>query len=132
MEMEREPDFRYDRAPQPAFNLNTGVSITVLIAVLGYGTWLGNQFSDVRTSFSKMEIQRITDNAEHAKDIAKLEVSISEARRETADSRREAVDRSSDRWTKRNMSHWSSRLQRTNNEAGVKILVPDPDDEKPE
>lgn len=124
--MRNAPDFDSDD-PKPGknLNLNSGISIALFIALLAGFTWMSGKFSDI-------ELHRVTDSADHAKEVAQLKVDIADARRETADARREVASKAGDRWTHEDMYRWSVILQRANNDAGIKLVVPEPQRDKGE
>lgn len=124
--MRNAPDFDSDD-PKPGknLNLNSGISIALFIALLSGFTWMNGKFSDI-------ELHRVQDSADHAKEVAQLKVDISDARRETAEARREVASKSGDRWTYADMFRWSVSLQRANNDAGNKVVVPEPQHDKGE
>lgn len=118
-----DPDFTHDEPKRSPLDLNSGISIALFIALMGGYTWMSGKFSDI-------DIHRIQDSADHAKEVAQLKVDIADARRETADARREVASKAGDRWTHEDMYRWSVKLQRENNDAGFKLIVPEPQREK--
>lgn len=135
--MHNAPDFDSDD-PKPGknLNLNSGISIAVVILLLSGYAWMSGRFSDIddrmKTRFSDIELHRVQDSADHAKEVAQLKVDIADARRETADARREVASKAGDRWTHEDMYRWSVILQRANNDAGIKLVVPEPQRDKGE
>lgn len=119
-----DPDFhREERKSSSPINLNTGISGAVLLAILSGFSWMSSRFSDI-------ELHRVQDNAAIASKMEAMNTDVANARRETAEARRELTDKASDRWKFGDMWRWSVQLQRSNSDAGIKLVVPEPERDK--
>lgn len=110
MPLKEPPDF--ESKVQPALNINSAISLGLLVPIIGGIFWIKD---GQRTS----EIGRIQDTADNAKNVAELKVEIANLQRDMGDKTR-------DRLTTSQFFHWAVQLQRVNNEAGIRLIVPDP------
>lgn len=93
-------------------NINTGISVGLAVMIGGFGFWIKN-------GQQAAEIERMRDASEAAIKIAQLHVEIANLEKDLADKNRNS-------YTFSQMYRWTTQLQKTNNEAGIKILVPEP------
>jgi len=96
-------------------NVNSYISIGLLITII-----LGCCY--IKDGQRDNEVARIKESAENAKANAELKVQI-------ANLSRDMMDRARDRITFTEVWHWAVALQRANTEAGIKLIVPEPQHE---
>lgn len=110
MSLKNDPDFEpTQRLP---INLNSGLSIGLFIAIGSGVFWIRDGQKDA-------ELARVRDAADHARDIASMKV-------ELAMQNAAFAERSRDRITFSEVWHWAVQLQKVNNDAGFKLIVPEP------
>jgi hypothetical protein len=96
-------------------NINSYISIGLLVTII-----LGCCY--IKDGQRDNEVTRVKESAENAKANAELKVQI-------ANLSRDMTDRARDRITFTEVWHWAVSLQRANTEAGIKLIVPEPQHE---
>jgi hypothetical protein len=110
-----ELEEQHRRTRGDALNINSYISIGLLITII-----LGCCY--IKDGQRDNEVTRIKESAENAKANSELKVQI-------ANLSRDMTDRARDRITFTEVWHWAVALQRANTEAGIKLIVPEPQHE---